>query len=288
MTQNTILEDTTGANAPNIATTDENLSVDSMFQQKSLPSLGRQIFSVIDVNGPTAALFNIKTKASKDGFELVRAEVEVFPSKSINTGIVEESIQDIFTQYGKDAQNVIGTMLRGLANQDENEKTLQFLENKSLSTPNLTLSDSTNARNNLFEISQKVQELVLKANSKYMRTFSCYCVLPQKFAASILSLDSYINGHESEVNDLFVGTVGKTKFYMSTDPTSTMAYVGLKDEIDASKSSAVFSPYTSNVTTSQDPDTGEQKYFIFNRYAITQSPLHTVGDELMFKFNIQD
>jgi len=281
-----LMEDTSTPNAPEIATTDENLSVDVMFQQQELPSLGRQIFSVVPMNGPTAALFNIRKKAGANDFELVRAEVEVYPSQSINTGVSQEVIQDLKSQYGKEANQVIGTLLRGLSNDQENTRTLEFLEAKSLAVPDLQLSDSLNAENNMFELVQKVHELVLKANSQNMRSFEAFCVIPYQPGAAIAALSNYVGGEDKDERGLFLAHVGQTKFFMNPDATSTKAYVGIKDSSNPSKSAAVFSPYRSNVTEAQDPDTGGSNYFIFNRFAITASPLHVAGNEMLFKFNV--
>lgn len=279
-------ENTLTPNAPEIATTDENLSVDAMFQQQELPSLGRQIFSVVPMNGPTAALFNIRKKVGLNDFELLRTEVEVYPSQSINTGVSQEVIQDLKSQYGKEASQVVGTLLRGLSNDQENTRTLEFLEAQCVIVPDLQLSGSINAENNMFELVQKVHELVLKANSQSMRSFEAFCVIPYQVGASIAALSTYVGGDDKDERGLFLAQVGQTKFFMNPDATSTKAYVGIKDSRNASKSAAVFSPFRANVTEAQDPDTGALNYFIFNRFAITASPLHVPGNEMLFKFNV--
>jgi hypothetical protein len=284
--KNTLVEDTTGAAAPEIATTDENLSVDAMYQQAELPSLGRQIFSVIPMNGPTAALFNLRKKSGTTDVELVRAEVEVEPSTSIHTGISLEAIQDLRAQYGKEVGAVVGTLLRGLTNDQENTATLAFLDSKAKSEAALSLSSAGHAENNLFEITQKVHELVLKANSKNMRTYQAFCVLPFSAGAAIAALSNYVGGEDKDERGLFLAEVGQTKFFMNPDATSDVAYVGLKDSRNPSKSAAVFSPYRDTIVEAQDPNTGASTYHIYNRFAITASPLHESNNEMIFKFQI--
>lgn len=286
--KNLVVEDTSTPNAPEIATTDENLSVDAMYQQGALPSLGRQIFSVIPMHGPTAALFNIKNDAVNNKFELVRNEVEVYPSDSIKTSITQEVVQDIRSQYGKESIEIIGKLLRGLSNNQENDRTLEFLDANCLDTTDLQLTDSLNAETNLFEITQRVNELVLKANSLNPRTYEAFCVLPYMPGASIATLSNYVGGAEGakEERGLFLAQVGQIKFYMNPDAESTKAYVGLKDTFNPSKSAAVFSPYQSQVVEALDPDNGESVYFIFNRFAITASPLHETDNEMLFMFDI--
>jgi len=272
--------------AVGVATTDQDLTVDQMYQQAALPSLAKQIFSVVQMEGPTAAVFNIRKKPGTTDFELRRNEAQVFPSDPINTGLTKEVVKDIKTQYGKEAKSVIGTLLRGLANEQENTRTLSFLDNESLPVSDLTLSDKPNAETNLMEIVQKVHELVLKANSKSMRTFEAFCVLPFKYGASIASLNKYVGGASKDERGLFLAQVGQTKFYMNPDATSTTAYVGLKDSDMISKSSGMFGPFANEIKEAQDPNTGEDLYFIFNRFSITKSPLDEVGNELLFKFDI--
>jgi hypothetical protein len=284
--KNPMVEDTTGSEAPNIASTDSNLSADQMFQQTSLPSLGRLIFSVIPTQGPTSGVFNIRRKAGTNNFELVRNNLDVYPSESIKTGLTLEVLQDIRNQYGSNANQVVGALLRGLANDQENEKTIAFLEANSKQEAELNLTSPKNAETCTFEIGQKVHQLILKANTQGIRTYDSFCVLPYLWASSFASLNTYVGGMDRDESGLFISEIGNTKFYMNPDVTSTVAYVGLKDAKNPSKSSAIFSPYIETVVEAQDPDSGEMSFFIFNRFGICMSPLHELGNEMMFKFNI--
>jgi len=294
-----ILENTQGSADVNVATTDENLTVEQMFQQVKLPSLGREIFSVQPMHGPTAALFNVRHRISQPGnlvtpanandFQLIRSEVACFPSVAISTGVTQEMIQDLLSQYGSEANRIVGTLLRSLANDAENVDTLAFLAANSLVGPSLTLSPATraNAELTLFEVTKRVQELVLKINSTGLKTFEAFAVLPAQELAGVMSLANYAQGEVQESNtSLFVAKIGKTKFYLNPDPLSTTAYVGLLDPFNMSKSSAVFSPYEETVVNGTDPVTGAEHYHIYNRYAITASPLHIPGEEMLHQFNI--
>lgn len=280
-----MVEDTSTPNAPEIVASDENLSVDNMYQQTALPSLGRMIFSVVPMNGPTGSIFNLKRKDDNTGFELLRAEVEVQSSAAIHTGVTEEAIQDMRSQYGKNVNNIVGNLLTGLAADKENTDTLAFLELKSLSEPGLTLTDSKNAESNLFEVTQKAQELVLKANSKNLRAYGAYCVLPYKVGAAIMALSKYASGDKTFSEGLYIGQIAQTKYYMNPNPASVTAYVGIKSD-NESKSAAVFSPYTNTVVNAINPNNGERTYHIYNRYALTASPLHVLNNEMMFKFDV--
>lgn len=281
-----LLEDTSGATAPNIAPTDEDLSLDNLFQQSSLPSLGRQIFSVIPMHGPTAGLFNIKKKSGSDAYELVRNDVEVYPSESIHTSVTQESIQDMYNQYGKEAYVVVAKLFRSLANDQENEKTIAFLQAQCKDVADLNLSNSANAELNLFEITQKVQELVLTINSKNLRSYEAFAVVPTTALGGVMALSKYAGSDDKDERGLFITKINQTKYYLNPDPTDTKCYVGIKDSLNASKSSAVFSPYMSTLVYSIDPDTGEMGYHIYNRFAITESPLHETDNEMLYMFDV--
>lgn len=288
--KNLLQEDLTSAADPSVATTDQDLSIGQMFQQSSLPSLGKQIFSVIPMYGPTAGLFNLKRSATPDSngntvFKLVRRDASVYNSTSIPTGLTQEAAQDIWAMFGKSTPLVIGSLLRGIANDDENAKTLAFLDAQSAASTGITLSSSGNAETNLFEITQKVHELVLQINSLSLRSYQAYAVIPYTPLAGIMGLSSYAGANNITERGLFIAEFGQTKFYMNPNPASTTAYVGIKD-FNPSKSSAVFSPYTSDVIEAVDPDSGELFYHLYNRYAITASPLHETGKEMMYKFTI--
>jgi hypothetical protein len=284
--KNPLVENTDGPEAPNVASTDSNITVGQMFQQTSLPSLGRSIFEVIPTQGPTSGFFNLRKKAGTNNFELVRTNVEVYPSEAIATGLTQEVVQDIKNQYGVKANEVIGKLLRGLANNQENTRTLAFLEAQSKSETELNLTNSLNAETVTFEVGQKVHELILKANTKNQRTYDSWAVLPYTFAASFAALNNYVGGMKKDESGLFISQIGNTKFYMNPDATSTTAYVGLRDFGNPNVSSGIFSPYMEDVVEATHPDTGNLTYFIFNRFAIAASPLHVTNDEMMFKFNI--
>lgn len=410
MTEN-INEDTVGSNAQNIETTDENLSVDLMFQQNQIPSLGRQIFSVVPINGPTGALFNILKKSdiaevttvlceadtlgslndkywtlssttidyyvwynvntagalapiagktaievalstdasiadvgdatqaaihaiggagvvftatdddaglititntvvgavtiAADGdtgwtdawtvtttgaivneFELLRNEVGVYPSSAIKTALTQEAVEDLKSQHNKEANIIIGNLLRGLANDAENVKTLAFLAAQAKASSTLALTTSSNAETNLFEITHKVSELVLEMNKLNLRTYEACVVLPYKVAASIMALSQYAGGEDENTRGLFIAQINQTKFFTNPDSTSLTAYVILKDSANPSKSSAIFSPYVAEIIEANDPNSGSISYHIYNRYAITASPLHITDNEMIYSFAI--
>lgn len=273
--------------ASNIATTDENLSINGLYQQASLPSLGRVIFTVTPIHGPTAALFNVKTKADNSGIEIVRNEVEVFESPAKRTTITSESLQDIIKQYGEDGLKMVAKYLRGIANQEENQRTIQFLKDHAVSGGSLTLTDPKIPDACWREISMKIQDCVLQMNSKNRRTYNAFVVMPYRFGASMMSLFADMkNSDYADIETLFIGSSGLTDWFVNPDSTDTNIYVGLMDKQGIGNGCAVFSPYTDEIMKTFDYQTGQSGYFIYNRYAITISPLHTDDNPLLMYFTV--
>ena len=269
---------------PNIETTDQNLSVDSIFQQTNIPSLAREICAVAELKGPTGAIFNIIRKDASS-VELIRKEVEVFPSELQKTYITRESVQDLKSQFGKDAESIIGNLFRGLSNDLENEKLLGVLSTNSKDYGDLQLTDSLNASTNAYEILQRTHEIVLKMNQKYQRSYDAFCVLPASVMGSLMGLSQYLNHNGADAKGLFITQINKTKFYLNPDSTDLYAYVGLKDE-NLSKSSLIFSPYQNQILDSIDSDNSNINYFLANRFAITVSALHKLNEEMLYKFKV--
>lgn len=276
-------EDLTLAGDPNIAQTDQNLSIDGIFQQTNIPSLAREICSVAELTGPSGALFNIIRK-DDSSITLIRKEVEVFPSEILKTSITREAIQDLKSQFGKDADSIIGTLFRGLSNDVENEKLLTVLSANSKDYGDLQLSDSLNASTTAFELTQRIHEIVLKINQKYQRSYEAFCILPAISMSSFMGLGSYL-GSVKDSKGLFITQIGKTKFYLNPDSTDLFTYVGLHDD-NLSKSSLVLSPYQNQILDAVNPDSGDIHYFLVNRFAITVSALHETDNEMLYKFKV--
>lgn len=284
--KNKLVEDITtpGAGDPNIAQVDQNLSVDNIFQQTNIQSLARQVCSTVQLMGPSGSLFNIIKKP--DGFKLIRKDLLEVPSQILKTGVTREAIQDLMSQFGKDANTIIGTLFRGISNEIENTALLDVLKTQGKDYGNLQLTESTNAEMNLFEITQRVHEIILKMNQQYQRTFDAFAIIPYKPLGGIMGLSQYAGAVKKDERGLFITQIGSTKFYLNPDVNDTSAYVGLKDSDNLSKSSLVFAPYINQIMETVDPDSGEVLYFLVNRFALDSSPLHETGNEMIYKFNI--
>lgn len=278
-------EDTIGPNAPDVATIDEIVNIGKLFQLTTIPSLGKSIFPILPLHGPTGALFGIRNKADKSGFELIRKNFEVFPSVTINTKITKEVISDIYNQFGEDGVKITIKFLRGLANEQENIKTIEFLNANCLPVNNLTLSMLKNAETVVFEVTKYVNELIARANIPTFKTISGFSVLPYKVGAAFAAINSMFRDNRNQ-SALFLHEIGNVKYFLNPDVNTNTAYVGLLDFEEPIKSAGIFSPFKTDIFTATDPDSGQEVYFIYNRFAITASPFHEPGTEMMFKFDI--
>lgn len=285
--------DPAGSTDPNVQSTDENMSINDMFQQTRLPSLPRQIAAFVNIKGSTGGLFALRNKKDENGndlpvLEVLRQNVAVYDSVPIKTGITQEMVQDLYQMYGKDAYVQICTMLRANANDRENIKCLEFLKNNCVDRGVLDLDNPKNSELNYFNISEKVNQCILEANSKYIRTYESWVVMPFKYHASVMGLTEYIGGdNQGKHYSLNTTRVGLTRYYINPDPNDDNVYVGLKDSKTKSRCSFYFAEYTCTIQSVLDPESGQPNYLIFNRFGIEKNPLHNESEPMLFKFKIK-
>ena len=285
--------------SPNVATIDSKFPLNDVFQQTDLPSLGRSIFTTVKPNGPFAGIFSLTdshhTSDNSGNFNdarprliLKRSNLECFPSKPFSTELSVEAVKDLEAMYGREmAYKYITKMLRGLCNNYENDKTIEFLDQNAVQTNELKITDTQNSETMMFEISQRVQELSLKMNSLTKRTFSSYAVIPYKYAASIMTTFAYTTGNNStNVDELLVADFALMKYFVNPDITSDTIYVGLRSPEEPFCSSGFFGDYGSQLQTIKDPDTGNDIITIYNRFGLAMNPLHCEHNPLLYKFKI--
>lgn len=267
-----ILEATTANGAAvDIAVVDQNLTIQEIYDQLIVPSLGREIFKVYNQTGPLAGIFTLDQVGSK--VKLLRSDSQVFDSSPINTGISKEAAQDIESQFGMDANKIIASLLRGLANDQENIKTIEFLASKATTQTPIVLSAPNNSKFIVEEITQAVAESIMEMNKNGFITYKSSVVIPAKFAGSFAIRGEDVT--EGSDSSFHMARIGHTKYYVNPDTTNTdTIYVLLNDE---DRSSGFFSKYTDDIVTAVDPDTGAENFFIFNRFAITESPKHAIN-----------
>jgi|GEM_PF-2032961 hypothetical protein len=273
----------------NIGTADFSFnSLVKAFEELPTLSLAREVSSVVPMKYSTGQIVNIRRQGSTNSFETVVANLTINTATTnpIQTGISVEVIQDLQNQYGIDGYKIAANLLRGIADNDENTAFLAFLSANSLATPVLTLSDATSAETSLFEITQRVQELVIKMNTPSFRTFDAFVVLPYKNAASISALSSYVREKELTEERLIVNKIGKTKYYVNPDVAATEAYVGLSDHDKNSlgASSVIMGTFPQELLRSGVQGTFQQNVGLLNRYATAVNPLSTAGAEMLMSF----
>lgn len=281
-------EDLTTSAEPNIATRDFNFNISSVYQELDLPSLGRKMLPVIQMNGPTGKVFNVRQKSTDpNDIEIVSSVLEVLPCTSIRTGITQEALYDIFSLQGAPGIVNVSKALRGRANTVENEALVSFLNTNASDEGTLTLSDELNAETQMFELTNKVQSCVLKGNSLAQRTFGAFALVPYEFLAPIMTTSQYTLGVDTSSFDSYKCVqIGLTKYYINPVTTDTNVYVGLVDTNEPHASCAFFGSYQNDLVQTQDPESGSEVFFIFNRFGFAMSPLHTTTKPMLFKFAV--
>ena len=238
----------------------------------------------------TGNIINIRRNASTNSFETVEATLTINTASSnpIQSGLSVEAMTDLNNQYGLDGYKIAANLLKGIVDQTENDAFIVFLDANALNTTALVLSDPNSAEPCLFEITQRVQELIIKMNTPNFRTFSAFAILPYKNAASISALSHYVRGEEEAKKDLILNKIGNTSYYVNPDVTATKVYVGLKakDKKSLGASSIIMGTFPQELLKSQYVESFQANIGLLNRYATAMNPLHDTGSEMLMEFTI--
>lgn len=288
---NKLTESTTGSGADNIAQIDQKNPVEDVYQQLKLPSLGRHLFKNLRLRGASASILVLDENPSKQGsIALLKQGIECYPSDPIKTEITQEAYNDLEATYGKlQASHHVANMLRSLAYKYENDKMLEFLEAHAKDAGSLQLSDKHNAETRMFEITNAVQTCILEANAHTKRTYASFAIIPYKYVSSIMTTYAYTTGLDTtDIHSLLVADFALSRYYINPDPSSNTAYVGLRAGEDGFEGSCYFGDYTNYVQRINNPDSGAQVYYVYDRFGFAINPLHTDANPMLFKFTISD
>lgn len=260
------------------------------FQELSTNSLIREVAATVPMKYSTGQIVNIARNSTTNSFKTVSAAMTVNTATTnpIQSGLSFEATTDLLNQYGLDGYVIAGNLLKGITDAAENTAFMSFIDTNSLSTAALTLSDANSAEPSLFEITQRVQELVIKMNTPNFRTFNAWAILPYKNAASISALSQYARGDEETKKELVMSKIGQTQYYVNPDTTATTAYVGLmaKDKKSMGASSVIMGTFAQELLKSTHVESFQVNIGIVNRYATAVNPLSVAGAEMLMKFTI--
>jgi hypothetical protein len=259
-----------------------------VFQELPTTSLVRSIAAVVPMKMSTGQIINTRRQGTTGSFETVVGSLTVNTASSnpIQSGLTVEVLTDLQNQYGMDGYAIAANLLKSIADKEENTAFLTFLSANSLSTPILTLTDPASAEQSLFEITQRVQELVIKMNTPDYRTYSAWAILPYKNAASISALSHYVRGEDAEEKRLILNKIGKTTYYVNPDTTANQIFVGLHEPSKGNMgaSSVILGTFEQEILRSADPESFQGKIGILNRYATAVNPLSGAGAEMLMDF----
>lgn len=271
----------------NIANVDHNLNLYDIFLQTQYPSLARQISVVSHINGAIGGVFNLREKNNSNAIELVRKNFELYPVVPIASGITQEAVQDMESIYGANAKQYLCTILKSMTNNQENQRLLAFLKDNCVDRGSVACSDPINAETVFFDMTLKVHQCILEANSKHIRTFSSWAIVPYRYLAGLSALGGYTDGDTDANYDAYVLKTGLTHWYINPDPSDNNVYVGLVDKTFPARSSLFFGDMACDLRERVNPETGNLLYEIWNRFGITSNPLHEETDPMLFKFVLE-
>ena len=264
-----------------IEVADTDIIVNAIIEQKQYSSLLYQICEVSPFSGPTGGVFALVYEGDK--VVLKRGEAVVEDDAIEDTGFTMEALQDLEKTFGKSMVGFVSRCMAGVSAKKENAKVLQKIAAWAAPSPDLTLLNRENAETVLFQVQQRVSELILDINSASFKSLDAFVVLPKVAAASLLAMGNRLIDNTTE-SGLYMGANSRVKFYMNPDLTSIDCYVGIKSNMPG-QSSVIASPYQHSLLKATNPETGEERIFNVNRYAITESAL-SAHEKMLYKFKI--
>ncbi|MGI7118715.1 hypothetical protein ACNGEM_09000 [Campylobacter coli] len=262
--------------------------------------IGHHIAEVQPMMQPSGYVF--ARQETQDTFKIIKKQIDVDTNKSI-IKISQEAWEDLLNLSNlnkagnEQTPELFINWVKSSAAHKETEKIINLIKENAVDAGNLTLDDTNdskqNAETNLFYISKKVGDLVIKMNTPNFRTYDSFCILPQTGVGGILSLSftySRIDDStdENRANDYFLGKINNTRYYLNPNPDDNNAYVGLKSHKEKGVNSLIYSPYCMNLTTAYNYESGERTVGIFTRNAYTIHPLHSMTTPMLFKFTITE
>lgn len=297
-----ILNETTQSS--DIVSTPELVS--QLIDEKYNDSLAYNICDVYPLKSNHGIIYSSRKKNNINQFEVVKKDIHT-KSYSVNTGFTREVWDDMNRVYKKDAKKIVGNILSGLSANEENFTLINFLNNESEIKEKLIIPDKDNNLDLLNRLQKRVSQSVLEMNYKMHTSLDAFCVLSHRWASAILGSPDMYTQKDYKKGLLFLGQIGRTDFYVNPFPetsneftqdynfdfeigplsTPDYAYVGVKSKV-IGYSSLIFAPYMYELQEVIDPDTGESKIFMYNRYGLVASPLHKPleGKSMLHKFEI--
>jgi len=286
--------------------------ISHLIDEKYNDSLAYLISEVQPLDGSWGSAFASMRNNGTNNFEIVKRDIYTKTFK-IDTGYTQEVWQDMIRLFNKRAKTQAGNILSGISAQVENEDVIKFISANALTKTTLQVNINNTAWITS-QISMRVAESVVEMNRVSFKSLDSFCILSPKWASAFLGTAGFVKSDkdsDSKDSTLFVGRYGRTDFYLNPfdlehsdfsndynndygndqnpQPSGDYCYIGLKSDITGN-SSLIFAPYMYESQIVNDPDTGNDKLFIYNRYGLVTSPLHEPfeGKSMLHKFIIEE
>ncbi len=281
----------------------------NLVQEKYNTSLLWQICDVLPIKGTLGRVFVQKRNFNENKFEVIKKDI-VPETYRMETGFTREVLQDMENLFGKSAYESVSEIFRGLSDYQENMYLMDFIDNNAVIRPDLVLEGDVD--NDIQLITTTVAEYIIAMNHMTFKTLEGWCILPWELASLFLGywMPFRSEGKDDKSDFLYLGKFGKIDYYIDPRKSNELnaeftddydedytigqielpdhIYVGLKSEKVPGYGSLIFAPYQYDYQEVQDPDTGEIKMFLFNRYGLELSPFHNILEQksMLYKFKV--
>jgi hypothetical protein len=115
-----------------------------------------------------------------------------------------------------------------------------------------------------------------------------FAVIPYTIASGISGLGVFQDFTvESRKYTNFIGRIGFVDYFVNPDQKDETCYVGLFDKRIKTLCAIYMAEYICTLMKAKDYNSGQDTYFIFDRYGFAPNPFHTTEDPMLFKFGIE-
>jgi hypothetical protein len=273
----------------NEATTVEDLvdtevlvgAIDRIIQKDSI---AYQVSDVRKLTGPTGRVNGYRRDKATDKMIVTTALVEAY-SRTIKSEFTLETLKDNAKLYGENFHEVLAYYFVDELAYDIDADFITMCKTAALATTDLAFDGATYNSNILDVVTQvfaKINKERVNLASRSKRPLKTWAIVSPNIAS--LLMNNSILAQDVDKGDSGVSLLGSfagMDIYLDNTHSDPVDYVllGVKGN-GYSKGATVIAPYEHTFFTSQEASTGERRYFMLDRLAMTQNPSDTLGDGL--------
>ena len=230
------------------------------------------------------------------GFNIIRTAMEVKSRKVIST-LTQEAIQDIISQYGVDAIDIITEILSSETALEIDKEVIDYMKGIATAKTDLVLtnSDSSDLPFAYLSIADRINRELVELSKKHGKNITGFVVCSNNVVAALISAGVMSFGKSGNLDIQLLtdndNTVGIMQQYVTViqDKFADEDYVlvGWKQNDDFNgingNAGIIFSPYSLSVHEFNEPESGKTKKMILNRYGFQRNG-YDEGDDTSSDF----